>query len=150
MSADLDRLAIQLFRTFARVEYALKVTGRHFGDGAAQANWYQWSEELVDLFEKPPSEPLRQAIDFILAAPPKKQVVEEGALKWVVVKPSAKTKSDEVLQYVRRVRNNLFHGGKFNVGFFDPERSEPLLSHSLTILEEAVRASPEVDSAFHG
>lgn len=149
MTDDLDALAIQLFRTFARVEYALKVTGRHCGDGDAYANWFQWSQELADLFEKPTSEPLREAIDFILAAPPKKQVVAKGVLQWAVVTPSTNSKADEVLQYVRRVRNNLFHGGKFNVGYFDPQRSEPLLRHSLTILEAAVKATPDLDVAFH-
>jgi len=56
--------------------------------------------------------------------------------------------SDLVLQYVRRVRNNLFHGGKFNGRWFEPERSAELLIHCLTILNACLEVSPEVGEAY--
>lgn len=51
--------------------------------------------------------------------------------------------SDRVLLYVRRVRNNLFRGGKVNGGWFEPERGELLLRHSLTILRACIAASED-------
>jgi len=45
--------------------------------------------------------------------------------------PETDLRSDLVLQYVRRVRNNFFHDGKFSGRWFEPERSTLLLKHSL-------------------
>jgi hypothetical protein len=43
----------------------------------------------------------------------------------------------------------MFHGGKFNPDWFDPERSEQLLlRHSLVILNESVRASDRLRQAY--
>src|SRR3546814_18633912 len=56
---------------------------------------------------------------------------------------SSDLRSDFVLTYVRRVRNNLFHGGKFNGRWFEPQRSEQLLKHSLTILRACLAARSE-------
>ncbi|NWG38878.1 MAG: hypothetical protein HXY27_02775 [Hydrogenophilaceae bacterium] len=102
------------------------------------------------LIAKPPSKDLKEAIDFILGAPPKKQMIRNGVIKWEESKPTTDSKADELLIYVRRVRNNLFHGGKFNGHWFSPERSEALLRSSLTILFSCVEAVPNVSAAYHG
>ena len=44
--------------------------------------------------------------------------------------------------YLRRVRNRLFHGGKFNLRTANPDRSSVLLEHTVTILMAAIFASP--------
>jgi len=54
---------------------------------------------------------------------PKKQVYSNKALQWNDVAQEAENENDLILLYVRRLRNNLFHGGKFDGRFFDPERS---------------------------
>lgn len=81
---------------------------------------------------------------------PKRQIVDGGNLAWAPAAPSTDLRSDLVLTYVRRVRNNLFHGGKFNGRWFQPQRSEQLLKHSLTILHACLAASKNVNDAFHG
>ncbi len=51
------------------------------------------------------------------------------------------------LIYVRRVRNNLFHGGKY----FEEDavnRDERLIDCSLVVLEACVRAVPMVHLAY--
>lgn len=149
MSEDLDRLAADLFRTFARFEYALKAAGFHNGDGAAQPNWRSFAEPVPGLFDNPVDTELVEAVDYILTHPPKKQVVTGGALDWSSDAPQTDLQSDRVLIYVRRVRNNLFHGGKFNGRWFEPQRSESLLRHSLTILQACLDASEEVRQAFN-
>lgn len=95
-----------------------------------------------DALTRPAAESVANAIDYILGYPPKKQVIRDGALEWDDATPNASSSSDLILLYVRRVRNNLFHGGKFNGRWFDPERSEELLRHSLTILDACRTASP--------
>jgi hypothetical protein len=136
---DLSQLANHLFYIFCRMEYALKAAGYNKGDGPAEANW-QHKDFLaaVEYLIAKPSPELQTAIDFIFAAPPKKQVIVAGNIEWAVAEPANASLADKLLIYVRRVRNNLFHGGKFNGRWFEPERSEPLLRHSLTILSACV------------
>ncbi len=147
---QLDDLGAQLFHAFSRTEYALKAAGYNNGEGPAQANWRKFALAVEDLIANPPNAALREAIEFILNAPPKKQMIVDGLITWVDVPPSTDSTADKLLQYVRRVRNNLFHGGKFNGRWFAPERSEPLLRHSLVILKCAVESVREVRDAYHG
>lgn len=147
---DLNRLATELFRTFARFEYALKASGFHQGDGAAEAHWRDFAVAMADAFDSPPDGKFHDAITYILEHPPKKQMVENGILKWAVVPPNTDLRSDLVLLYVRRVRNNLFHGGKFNGHWFEPERSAQLLNASLTILNGCLSVSGAVREAYRG
>ena len=148
--SHLDELAFRLFQLFSRVEYALKASGFHTGEGPAEANWRDFALVIEDLIANPDSHELREAIDFIFNAPPKKQIIADGVIQWVVSEPQTDSRADKLLVYVRRVRNNLFHGGKFNGHWFESERSEPLLRHSLTILIACVDSVPSVREAFHG
>ncbi len=148
-SDELDELSIEMFRTFARFEYALKAAGFHKGDGAADANWTKFAESLPKLLDDPKGDEIKAALKYFAEKPPKKQVVINDVLDWSSVSPSTNNKSDEILIYVRRVRNNLFHGGKFNGKWFEPQRSAELLRHSLTILNAFLAASPKVNAAYH-
>lgn len=149
MEDKLDRLATELFRTFARFEYALKAAGFHNGDGRAQANWRSFAETVTELFDDPQEDSVKHAIAYMLEYPPNKQVVKDGALGWDAAVPQTDLQSDRVLLYVRRVRNNLFHGGKFNGRWLAPQRSSELLQHSLTILHACLAASKQVNEAYH-
>lgn len=146
---ELERLAVRLFKEFARFEYALKAANFHNGDGDAEPNWRNFALSVEDALTHPQSDALREAIKYMLTHPPKKQVIRAGALDWDTVVPNANSRADLVLLYVRRVRNNLFHGGKFSGRWFDPERSEELLRHSLVILEACLAASPQVREAYN-
>lgn len=68
---DPDALAAELFRTFARFEYALKAAEFHKGEGAAEANWRTFAESIAARFEEPASEEFAKAIAYMLAYPPK-------------------------------------------------------------------------------
>lgn len=146
----IDQLAIKLFQVFSRVEYALKASGYNNGDGAAVANWQKFSSSIEDIISNPNTVELKEAIEFIFHAPPKKQMIVDGVIAWADVEPNTNYRADKLLQYIRRVRNNLFHGGKFNGHWFAPERSEPLLRHSLVILTAIVDVVPNVRDAYHG
>ena len=84
MREALDCLAFELFRTFARFEYALKVTEFHHGGGDAKPNWraFAESESVLNIFDNPADNVLKTAIEHILTHPPKKQTIENGVLTW--------------------------------------------------------------------
>lgn len=147
---DLDQLAIELFKTFARFEYALKATGYHKGNGPAEPDWRRFAENISEVFKQSTDVGFDEAVNYILNNPPKKQVIIAGKLDWIDYKPTTNLRSDLVLLYVRCVRNNLFHGGKFNRRWFEPDRSELLLQHSLTILRKCLDSSPALKRAFAG
>jgi len=149
-SSHLDDLAGHLFHVFSRTEYALKASGFNNGDGEAKANWRNFALAVEYLLANPSSLALQEAIDFFFNAPPKKQVIVGDTIQWQVSDPQTDSPADKLLIYVRRVRNNLFHGGKFNDHWFEPERSEPLLRHSLTILTACVESVSSVREAYHG
>lgn len=146
---SLDKLASELFHVFSRTEYSLKATGFNNGDGAAEANWRKYALAVENLIAIPNSPQLKEAIDFILNAPPKKQVIRNGLIEWEETEPTTNSQADKLLIYVRRVRNNLFHGGKFNGHWFAPERSEALLQSSLVILLSCMESIHDVRSAYH-
>lgn len=147
---ELNRLAAEMFQTFARFEYALKAAGFNAGDGDAKADWTAFARSIPNAFDDPLDDGLKEAVAYIFSHPPKKQVVENGALEWKDSVPGTNLRSDELLIYVRRVRNNLFHGGKFNGRWFEPQRSSKLLRHSLVILDACLQASPQVRAAYDG
>ena len=149
MDKELADLASELFYTFARFEYALKASGFHKGEGDAQPDWRSFAEEVADLFETSQDEEFKRSVLYMVEHPPNKQIVKNGELDWDLSVPKTDLLSDHILIYVRRVRNNLFHGGKFNGRWFAPQRSAELLSHSLTILRACLNASDRVNEAYN-
>ena len=78
----------------------------------------------------------KQAISaqYILENPPMKQVLNErGKVIWKEVPNNDKT-VEALFGHIRRIRNNLFHGAKFNGTWFAPERSKKLLKSGLEVL----------------
>ena len=56
---------------------------------------------------------------------------------------------ERLLNYVRRVRNNLFHGGKFtSLSVSDLGRNASLIEDSLVILKECLRLSGTVRAEY--
>lgn len=147
MSENLENLAAEFFKKFARCEFALKDGGFHKKQKTdAEPDWRSFAISIEDTLsedelEKPESEELKKAVYYILEHPPKKQVIENDKLKWRDANPSTDSRADLILIHVRRVRNNLFHGGKFNGIWFEPDRSELLIKHSAIILDACFRAA---------
>ena len=128
MNGNLDALVYEFFRTFARFEYALKDFGFHRPDrNNAEADWTRFAESapVRGVLDDPVDAGLTEATDYILNHPPNKQIIENGAVTWSDHPPDAASQSGRVLGFVCRVRNNLFHGGKGNQHWIDPERTGP-------------------------
>ncbi|EPB5225683.1 TPA: hypothetical protein JD893_23490 [Citrobacter freundii] len=135
MADELDMLALRFFKLFAQYEFYMKSMG-YFQVSRTKiiVDWDRFVNEKIGkdyahlLGETLPSG------EYILQNPPKKQEVVNGKVVWGNV--SNNEQNVQVLfGYIGRVRNNLFHGAKFNGTWFDPERSKILLEHSLNILE---------------
>ena len=80
--------------------------------------------------------------------PPKKQIYEDHELSWKIVELGGGGDSYEVLEAIKRLRNNLFHGGKGNEAAHEQERSDELLQSGLLVLEKALDAGDKVKHAF--
>ncbi|MGR6772086.1 hypothetical protein ACU36R_10695 [Pectobacterium brasiliense] len=152
MSVDrskLNDLCFEFFMEFARYEFCLKMTGLTQGDGNAKANWDRYALEVEKIIASPGTTELAGAIDYILTYPPKKQIVRGGVLSWDETPIQGRNRAQQVFLLIRRIRNNLFHGGKFNGRWFEPERSELLMQHALTILQACARSHAGVYEAYN-
>lgn len=149
-------LVYEFLVVFARFEFALKKCGFLQGkmdDDDAKPNWDTFAAEpsVKATFETTGTPEVVNAVDELLAHPPTKQIVKAGKWEWDEGEIfQASRKAANVLLLVRRVRNNLFHGGKFPVlPVIGPERNVELLNRCLVLLDHALRCSPDnVQRAF--
>ncbi len=136
MSTYLDQLAFQFFKLFAQYESTLKERGLFKSDrlGNISVDWDRFANEIVGNNFRVELAQSVHAADYILDQPPKKQIADNGKVVWADV-PATEKSVQILFGHICRVRNNLFHGAKFNGTWFDPVRSEELLTHSLAVLE---------------
>lgn len=151
MPEGLDNLAFSFFKLFARYEYALKAMRyvRTGGGGQVEPEWDRFSNEIGRLILDEADGELLDAINYLFEHPPKKQILQDKDLTWQSVNTTEH--SPQILfSHIRRVRNNLYHGGKFNGHWFEQERSEELISKSLLALQALQEQHDELAEAIHG
>lgn len=137
MSHELDTLAFDFFKLFAQYESTLKERG-HFqveNSGAIKVKWDRFANEVVGSSFLEQDAEIQEHLNYILNEPPKKQGVNEtNQIIWIEVSNTDKS-VQALFGHICRMRNNLFHGAKFNGTWFDPERSEKLLKSGLIVLK---------------
>ncbi|WP_226649419.1 hypothetical protein [Microbulbifer variabilis] len=145
-------LVCKFFFLFSKFEYALKMARYHCGPGNAKANWDSFGASIDSQFYDNLPKEVSEGVEYINQNPPSKQVVKKnGELDWSRNSPQAETKVGVLLLYVCRVRNNLFHGGKYRGHFLlEPDRSEKLITSCMDILRHALTVSDEVREAYDG
>lgn len=152
-------LLFEFYLTFSRFEYALKAIGlfrrlnpqRNLRHPEAKPDWDGFAVSLRDAFRTDNSEALKQACEYILNSPPMKQVIIHDSVAWETSARDAASESEVgfFLRMIRCVRNNLFHGSKYNIEVHeDSIRTEMLLRNSLVILKECLILAPNVKKAF--
>lgn len=151
MSAELDQLAFRFFKVFAQCEYALKAMGygRAAHADAAEADWDRFANEVGVLLVRDESQDIVAARTYLFEQPPKRQVWANGSVAWADV-PNHERSAQILFAHIRRVRNNLYHGGKFNGRWIAPDRSAELISKSLLLLEKLVNADARLHEAIQG
>jgi len=150
---DFDReLVFKFFIAFSLFEKALKENGFHQERGNSediQPDWRRFATTIDEQFTAnknlPDNQELRTAIDYLLSIPPKKQVFRDGRIQFVNTERSSDSDTEWLAVLINRVRNNLFHGGKFS---YDRPRDTELLRYSLIILEEWANLNSDVKRAL--
>lgn len=145
-------LISDFFLRFSRFEFALKVTGYATGsESRVDPDWTRFAKDIQEIFDWNRDPALVEACELYIYTPPQKQVLVNGELAWSTTLPGQWSEHSVafLLELVRRVRNNLFHGGKYNGQFHEETaRNEALLAGGLRILQECLQASDEVRKAY--
>lgn len=146
-----QNLIVEFFVTFSRFECALKSSQFVSGDNErAWPNWEQFVASIRPAFDKNHSPELRNAFDYILNHRPRIQMVQGNQLGWR--DREFQTNEPEINRVglsIRDVRNNLFHGGKFQGNFQqDVSRNYILLKNSIIVLNDWLRLSDIVRNNY--
>jgi hypothetical protein len=147
--------AIEFFAVFSRFECALKCNEcikRKNNDVRAEPNW----DDYAKYFEKPEKKDIKKKIEeaakiYLWKEPPEKQIVENGKIKWVTAPTNEKSTISNTFDLIKIVRNNLFHGGKYEFGqdaLFTKRRDEDLVQACLKILYICLTDENLVTEAF--
>ena len=142
-------LAIDFFVTFSRMEYALKQIGFLVPSSAdATADWPRLGRDLDAAFAAVADPEVVDARNYLLTDPPKKQVRSGTGTAWRLTQQREKG-LELLLVYVKRVRNNLFHGGKASVADeVERTRNRDLVRHSLAVLNACLALHPDLSRVF--
>ena len=147
------QVAWQFFVFFSRMEYALKRSGRYLKAGArdgAEANWKKFGSDHNSAFKAEASQDLNVAVGYFREHPPLKQVVNGGQLDWA--QPPAYNEREPLLTWlvdrICCVRNNLFHGGKFQRITISGSRDRDLIQNAIVILRAALSLDSDVQEQF--
>ena len=154
--SDLQALLLEFFLTFSRFEFALKNSGFYVKRGKtsvpyeASPDWDSFAQRLKDVFDTNATPRLRDACDRLLDNPPAREVIGGGGLGWdTTAENDSLSDIERLLRYVRRIRNNLFHGAKFStLPGLETERNVTLLEDSLIILSECLRLTDDVRQTY--
>ncbi len=136
--------AVRFTFAFARMEYALKNAGFFLVDErhAVSADWDRFALKTNDLEETATGE-LAKAVAYLYENPPMVERERRGQIDFEA--PARQGRSNaELCRMVRRVRNNLFHGGK--VPYHD--RDERLVRCSLEVLRALLEQNEMVAAEF--
>lgn len=145
LTGDESELVLHFFVAFSWFEYALKQAGfvRRDNHQNAWPDWRRFARERgSSLLDDTMDKELRDAREFLLREPPKRQIVDgDGHLRWRSnERRGGESDAEYLLRLVRDVRNNLFHGGKYPHGAVSGQslRNSKLLQACLTILEKCL------------
>lgn len=137
---------IEFFALFSRFEYALKTCGYMSNEKNAKPDWYKLTrkENVAGLFETIQTDDRAR---ILFDEPPGKQIRQNGLLRFET-KDSIVTPDDMdgLCDAVKRVRNNLFHGGKEQADW--ASRDEKLCLASSAVLKTILLADGRLRDAF--
>lgn len=132
---------------YSRFEYALKECGFLQNGNRVLASIENYAESINEIFRPEPESKLEKAVDFIIEYPPKTQIKIRTNLIWQD-NPKEGNSIQVLPEYLRRVRNNLLHGGKFYGRIETGSRNWNLVLNSMIIIEHWIDLSDNVKGKF--
>ena len=140
--------ADRLFKVMMRLEFGLKEIGycQTTRNQNAEVDWDRFANERlgVSFFDA-----MKAAgnVSILLATPPRRQIVDsKGYLDWEQAGETSNIQ--ELIGSLRRVRNNLFHGGKS--GDPDRDRNDALVGNALSLIDAILRHDHDLRAMFEG
>lgn len=145
-----SEMVFDYFVVFSRFEYALKRAGfLNTNVSMAAPDWTAFADEVANKFEKLANTDLSRAKAYLMNNPPKKQIRDGHRIDWMVPQRGTVPEVRWLLDLVKIVRNNLFHGGKYPRNIqSDPARDSQLIESCLIILCECIHLDKEVEQFF--
>jgi hypothetical protein len=141
LPAEHRDLVCQFLLVFSRFEAALKTATYARQDGERLVvEWRRFAREAGAAAVVPIG-----GVDVLVNNPPGRQTIIDNRLQFVAEQQAAEVTAEWLLEMVYRVRNNLFHGGKWPP---QPERDGALLRASLAALAFFLDLSPRVREAY--
>ncbi len=131
---------MDFFAVFSRLEYGLKELGfvRRGPGGRAECDWPEYASSIDPTLANKPSERLKSAIGYLINEPPMVQLYDHGRAVWSEIPLRGKTVTERAFESARRVRNNLFHGGKHSK-HSPAGRDRQLVASALTLFESCLQ-----------
>jgi hypothetical protein len=151
LTSEGQELMTKFFVIFSRFECALKASNFANGDeNKVSANWKGFISSIRHSFNVNRTPELRSAVDYLIQYPPKIQNYIDGHLGWRDrVFHENNTDIEKLSLSIRDIRNNLFHGGKFDGNYQeDVSRNYILLESSILIINEWLSLNATVESNF--
>jgi hypothetical protein len=134
-------LLLDFLVCFARFEYALKASRfLHQPRGVVEADWHCFMTHVEQLAEDELVAVIAAGAT-LLQHPPKKLVMTDTQPIWREVSRAGRSQIRFLLESVKRVRNNLFHGGKWVAPPEDPSRHQVLVQESVAVLGELLKVA---------
>ena len=137
-----EKITTTFYAAFSRFEYAMMQSHFLTVRPRAAPNWDKLAIALGEGF-------FQQAaphVPTLVNDPPKKLIVRHGRPAFGP-RPEPATSTSELLQYARRVRNNLFHGNKMFAA--NRQRDEHLIREVLWLIEFILEKDHDLRGAFH-
>jgi hypothetical protein len=136
---------------FAQIEYGLKQLGFvRAKDRGVEVKWDEFANDCGKIVMQDTEDELASARDYLFKYPPQRQKLSNGSLGWEAVSKSERS-SQALFGHIRRIRNNLYHGGKMHNGqWTDPDRTRTLLRNSLLILKALKEKDDQLRDKIEG
>ncbi len=139
---------LEFFWSFSVFECALKREGflQKGAQDKAEPHWGKFGKSLKGRFDPEPIPGFGEAVERLKNLSPQRQVVEDGQLRWrPVTKRSGESDEQYVLDLLKTVRNNLFHGGKYPDGpIAEVSRDREILGAAKTVLRACYELHPGI------
>lgn len=139
--------AVRFFKVMMRLEYALKANGfAETNRNRVEICWDRFANERLGRALFDTIRDSRKA-STLISQPPSHQAIDIGG--HLEFRPAAPvTCVQDLLGALRRVRNNLFHGGKS--GDVDHDRNDTLIAESIYVITEILLSDDALRTEFEG